>query len=64
MKQNQVEHAFYEYNILKLISGINNNKNNMNDINGNNNSNIKNSHKKCFFFFNSTFLSRLEIYIF
>ena len=45
MLQNQVEHAFYEYNILKLISGINNNKNNINsDINGNNNSNINKSH--------------------
>ena len=45
MLQNQVEHVFYEYNILKLISGINNNKNNVNsDINGNNNSNINKSH--------------------
>ena len=28
MLQNQVEHAYYEFDILKLISGINNNKNN------------------------------------
>ena len=33
MLQNQVEHAFYEFNILKLISGINNK-------NSNNNSNV------------------------
>jgi len=44
MLQNQVDHVFYEYNMLKLISWINN-KNTVNyDINGNNNSNINKSH--------------------
>ena len=41
MLQNQVEHAFYEFEILKIISGINNpNNNNKNIISNNNNNNF------------------------
>ena len=41
MLQNQVEHAFYEFEILKIISGINNpNNNNKNIISNNNNNNL------------------------
>ena len=48
MLQDQVQHVLYEYNILRLISGINNNNNNTsnNPLNGINASNINTNTNK------------------